>query len=236
MAGSNANLYKKTFTYVPPSPPTELIESSSFTLDFAARKFVNVGIDPAEKFQVVVHILTSSRYVQITPDFLKKIFSCMGHILSFVLDTPEKYKRIIFYEDELIKLTSMTYSGENVLVIEAKNRDGCRVLLNRSDLIKLQYLECSIFETLVRKEVLTAPLIIKQYEEMSAYLINKCAQHKSPPKNLNEMIIFIKNINDDRVVKSMPNFTNQIQMCAAEQLAEFLLNQSANTLHEVPNK
>jgi len=63
MAVSNADLYKKTFTYVLPSLSTELIESSSFTFDFVARKFVNVGIDPTEKFQVVVHILTSSRCV-----------------------------------------------------------------------------------------------------------------------------------------------------------------------------
>jgi hypothetical protein len=237
MAGSiedNKALYKKhTFTYVPPKPPTELIESTSYTLDFAARKFVHIGIDPSEKLQVVVHLLTSSRHVHITTDFLKKIFSYMGHILSFILDTPQKYKRVIFYEDEKMKLSSMMYSGENVLVIEAKNRDGCRVLLNRADLIRLQYLECSIFESIVRKEVFTAPLVIKQYEEIVVYLDKKCTQHNSPLKNVDEMIVFIKNIQDDRVVKSIPNFTNQIQMCAAEQLAESLLNQRANNSHKV---
>ncbi|KAE9536177.1 hypothetical protein AGLY_007400 [Aphis glycines] len=111
MTGSisdNAVLYKKkTSTYV---PPTELIESTSYTLDFAAH-------------------------------FMKKIFGFMGHILSFISDTPHKYKRVIFYEDEKMKLSRMMYSGENVLVIETKNRDGCRVLLNRGDLLRLQYLE-----------------------------------------------------------------------------------------------
>lgn len=142
MAGTiadNSALYKKkSFTYVPPTPPAELIETSSYTLDFAARKFIHIGIDPSEKLQVVVHLLTSSRHVHVSTDFLKNIFSYMGHILSFILDTPQKYKRIIFYEDQKMKLSSMTYSGENVLVIEAKNRDGCRVLLNRADLIRLQ--------------------------------------------------------------------------------------------------
>lgn len=62
-------------------------------------------------------------------------------MLSFILDTPQKYKPVIFYEDDKIKLWNMMYSGENVLVIEAKNRDGCRVLSNRADLIPLQYFE-----------------------------------------------------------------------------------------------
>jgi len=119
----------------------------------------------------------------------------------------------------------MTYCGENVLVIEAKNRDGCRVLLNRVDLIRLQYLECSIFESIVRKELFTAPLVKIQYEEIFKYLDKKCSQNNSPPKNVDEMVVFIKNIQDDRVVKCIPNFSNQIQMCAAEQLAESLLHQ-----------
>ncbi|XP_050065767.1 uncharacterized protein LOC126554778 [Aphis gossypii] len=237
MAGSiadNCALYKKkTFTYVPPTPPAELIESTSYTLDFASRKFVHIGFDPSEKLQVVVHLLTSSRYVHITTDFMKKIFGFMGHILSFISDTPQKYKRVIFYEDEKMKLSSMMYSGENVLVIETKNRDGCRVLLNRGNLLRLQYLECSIFESIVRKEVFTALLIIKQYEEIVEYLDKKCRQHKSPPKTVDEMVVFIKNIQDDRVVKSIPNFSNQIQMCAAEQLAESLLHHRANISHEI---
>lgn len=234
MAGSiedNAVLYKKKpFTYVPPSPPAELIETTSYTLDFASRKFVHIGIDPTEKFKIVLHIITSSRYVHITPDCLKTIFSYMGRIFS---TEPQTYKRIIFYEDLKIKLSNMMYSGENVLVIESKTRDGCRVLLNLADLMRLQYLECCIFESIMRKEVFTAPLIIKQYEEFATYVDEKCARHKSPPKNVDEMRIFIQNMQDERTVESSPNFTSQIQMCAAVQLAESLLNLEAYNPHEV---
>jgi len=54
----------------------------------------------------------------------------------------------------------MVYGGENVFVVESKNREGCIVLLNRSDLIQLQYLESSIFEAIVRKDIFTNPLIL----------------------------------------------------------------------------
>ncbi|CAI6375271.1 unnamed protein product [Macrosiphum euphorbiae] len=128
MAGSiadNASIYKKKpFTYVPPSPPAGLIDSTSYTLDFTTRKFVLVGIDPTDDFQTVIHILTSSRHVKLTTDFLKRIFSLMGNVLSFIQEIPKSYKRNIFLETEFFKLSSMVYVGANVLLIESKPRTG----------------------------------------------------------------------------------------------------------------
>jgi len=58
MAGSITNMtavYKnKTFTYVPPAPPAELIDYNNFILDFADRKFLNVGFDSEDKFNIVI--------------------------------------------------------------------------------------------------------------------------------------------------------------------------------------
>jgi len=48
MAGSiadNLAVYKKTFNYVPPTPPAELLEATNFTLDFVSRKFIQIGIE-----------------------------------------------------------------------------------------------------------------------------------------------------------------------------------------------
>ncbi|XP_025193968.1 uncharacterized protein LOC112593677 [Melanaphis sacchari] len=43
---NNATIYKKTFTYIPPTPPLELIESTNYTLNFVKhyldRELVNV--------------------------------------------------------------------------------------------------------------------------------------------------------------------------------------------------
>jgi hypothetical protein len=161
MAGSIGNMAavykKKNFIYVPPTPPAELIDCNNFILDFTGRKFLNVGLDPTDEFNTVVQIITPSRYINMPADFLRRIFSLMGNILSFILDQPQKYKRNLFLETEIISLSSMVYQGENMLVIESKTQAGCRVLLNKADLMKLQYLEWSIQETVVRKSTIIRP-------------------------------------------------------------------------------
>jgi len=85
--------------------------------------FLHVGIDPVQQFIVSIQIITSTRHVNIFVDFLKRIYSLMGHILSYILSTSVKYKRFIFLESELISLSSMVYRGETV-VVESKNSRG----------------------------------------------------------------------------------------------------------------
>lgn len=226
MAGSiadNAEIYKKKmYTYVPPSSPAGLIDSTSYTLDFTTRKFVLVGIDPTDAFQTVIHILTSSRHVKLTTDFLKRIFSLMGNVLSFIQEIPKSYKRNIFLETEFFKLSSMVYVGANVLVIESKTEDGCRVLLNRTDLIQLQNFEWSISASIGEKDIFIKPKIMKQMKEYSEYLIGKILQVDSPPKNVQEMQIFI---NNQEVKQTSENrFLSQIKMFAPTQLAELCMN------------
>ncbi|KAF0711571.1 Uncharacterized protein FWK35_00024495, partial [Aphis craccivora] len=63
MAGSitdYAKVYSKVFKYVPPTPPSHLMDSTNFTIHFNNRKFILIGINPTEKFNVRVHIITSS--------------------------------------------------------------------------------------------------------------------------------------------------------------------------------
>jgi len=228
MAGPVANMVdiwkKKNFTYVPPAPPANLIESTSYTIDFTNRKFLNIGLDPTDKFNTIVQVITPSRYVNISPDFLRRIFSLMGNILSFVLEQPEKYKRTLFLETEFNKLSSMVYRGENVLVIESKNHEGCRILLNRSDLIRLQYLEWSIFETVVRKSAIIQPAVLKQFDMFLTYIDGESTKSNSPPKTPYEMISFIENLHDDIVLSDMQkneaNLISQLKMFASTQLAE----------------
>uniref|UniRef100_A0A2S2NMC1 Uncharacterized protein n=1 Tax=Schizaphis graminum TaxID=13262 RepID=A0A2S2NMC1_SCHGA len=227
MAGSivdNANLYSKTFKYVPPTPPANLIDSTNYTLHFNTRKFIHIGIDPTDNFNVVIHVITASRYVKVTPDFLRSIFSLMGHILSFILDQIVKYKRIVFLETDIFKLSSMVYGGENVLVLESKIQDGCRVLLNRNDLLQLQYLEWPIFETVVRKSTIMRPVILDQFKMFGGYIDQKLAAVKSIPRSNDEMEIFIKNLQNQHIIATLPkdnvSLISQLKVYALTQLTE----------------
>ncbi|KAL4126797.1 hypothetical protein QTP88_011006 [Uroleucon formosanum] len=118
----------------------------------------------------------------------------------------------------------MVYKGENVLVIESKKKEGCRVLLNRTDLMKLQYLEWCILETVVRKSTIIRPLVLKQFEIMTNYLDHEFANVDSPPKTSEEIFVFIKNLSDDKIIGSTPkhdmNFISQLKMFATKQLAD----------------
>ncbi|KAL4153417.1 hypothetical protein QTP88_001250 [Uroleucon formosanum] len=189
-----------------------------------ALSVVCFGLDPTDEFNTIVQVITPSRYVNMPADFLRRIFSLMGNILSFILDLPQKYKRNLFLETETISLSSMVYQGENMLVIESKTQDGCRVLLNRTDLIRLQYLEWSIHETVARKSAIIRPTVLKQFEIIGDYIDREFTKADSPPKTSEEMIIFINNLSDNKIIVFTPkedmNFISQLKMFASSQLAE----------------
>lgn len=63
MAGSIAKMKTiynhKSFTYVPPTPPAELIDCNNFIFDFADSNFINLTLDSEDDFKIVIHIRTS---------------------------------------------------------------------------------------------------------------------------------------------------------------------------------
>lgn len=224
MAGSitdNAKVYSKVFKYVLPTPPPHLMDSTNFTLHFNNRKFIHIDIDPTDKFNLHVHIITSSRYVNISSDFLRRVFSLMGHILSFILDQTVKYKRTTFLESDNLKLSSVVYTGENVLVIESKNQEGCRELLNRADLVQMQELEWCIFDSINQKCAINRPKILNQVDEYGMHINEITAT--APPKNAEGMINVIKNVKVYQNIPTKRIYANQLKMYAATQLAENLV-------------
>ncbi|KAE9523778.1 hypothetical protein AGLY_015838 [Aphis glycines] len=104
MAGPISEM-NRLYKYVAPSSPSELIDCSNFTIDFENRKFLNIGFDPKDKFNIVLRLITPARYVNISPDFLKRIYSFMGNILSYILDPVVKYKKFTFLECESVLIT-----------------------------------------------------------------------------------------------------------------------------------
>ncbi|XP_060876550.1 uncharacterized protein LOC132949590 [Metopolophium dirhodum] len=226
MAGPVANMAniwkKKPFKYTPPSPPANLIDCSNLTIDFAARKFLNIGLDPTDEFNTRIHIITASRYVNIPVDFLNRIFRLMGNILSFILDQPEKYKRKLFLETDSISLSSMVYQSENTLVIESKIQDGCRVLLNRTDLLLLQDLESTISEIIDRKSIIIKPIVIHQIDLIASFLkTNSMLKHstleimRNRVRNVNNDFISIHVIGENDYI-----FTSQLKLYATDCIVQ----------------
>jgi hypothetical protein len=121
-----------------------------------------------------------------------------------------KYKRTTFLETDILKLTSMEYAGENVLVIESKNQEGCRVLLNRADVMELQKLEHCIFDSITQKCAIIQPKILNQVEEYGAYIDDISA--KAPPENVEDMVIFIENAQVYQNISTNPIYANQLKM------------------------
>jgi len=218
------NYKKQTYKYVPPSPLTNLIETTVFTIDFAERKFLFIGFDPTDNFNVRIHILTPSRHISLHPDFLKRIYLLMGNIFSFILDPPQKTKESIFLNDKFYTLSKMVYRDENMLVINSRIFEGHRILLNRSNLFTLQNLERSIFESVLRKTIIVRPIIINQFEEVLNVLAAKDFKNVS---DIREMISYINNIPDEEIALFVPptqiNYINQIKLFANEQLSIRLL-------------
>lgn len=220
MGGSISEM-NRMYKYVAPTSPTELIDCTNFTIDFENRKFLNVGFDSKDEFNIVVQIITPSRYVNISPDFLRRIYSVMGHVLSYILDTTVRYKKIIFLEDEFVLLTSMVYKGEHVLVMESKKIDGCRTILNRRDLMTIQDLESTILETITMKIAITRPIILNQIDQITDYLKTDFNVDKSA--KLEEVVSITKGIHAELITSHIPknkqSFIHQIKLLATEQLA-----------------
>ena len=218
MAGPTVKLFK----YIAPPTPRRLIDESVFILDFNTRKFITTGLDPADNFNTIIQIVTPSRYVKLTPEFLKKVFSLMGYVFSIILD-PD-FKRIIFLDTEYYKLSTMKYREDNMLVIESKIEKECRILLNRTDLLPLQNIEYSIFETIERKNKFVLPSILHQFDQISTYMKKIIKQ----PTTVEDISLKISNF-QDRLIKASildveQSFISQLKLLASEQLAVDVVN------------
>lgn len=80
------------------SKPTELIDTTNFIIDLAGRKSISIGFDPSNDFNVSIQIITQSRFVCITREFLCSIYSLMWNILPAISNPPIKGREKLFLE------------------------------------------------------------------------------------------------------------------------------------------
>ena len=222
MADSNPTMFKKpVYKYIAPAPANELLDSSAFIIDFTNRKFIHVGIDIQNNFDVMIHIITPSRFISIDPEFLKRIYDLMGNIFSFILDPPQKSVESIFLDDDVVTLSKTIYRGENHLVFNSRVQEGCRVLLNRTDLFALQNLERVIFENVERKTTFTKPYVEYQFNQTVCILADR--DGLDVIANVEDMKNYINSIPEQEIEvltsQSTPSFITQFMMLALEQLA-----------------
>ncbi|KAF0771666.1 Uncharacterized protein FWK35_00023380 [Aphis craccivora] len=175
MAGSIAIMKKlnkqKCFTYVPPTPPTELIDCNYFILDFADRTFLNVGFDFEDK--------TPSRYVSIyVRGFFKMDILADGEYTILHKNLENRF----FWKMNLPHL--------NIGVSRVKEKEGRRVLFDRKNVLKLQYnIEKSIFETIAQKSAIIRPVLLRRFEIIGNYIDRTFT---NVLKTIEEIIILLK--------------------------------------------
>ena len=128
MAGTledNAAVYKQlTNKSCPQATPRELIDTTTFTIDFPERKFISIGLESANSFQLTARLVTATRYVNITVEMLRRIFGMMGNILSIISNPPVKSRERLFLKDENLTLSKASYRGDNMLAIESHFSTG----------------------------------------------------------------------------------------------------------------
>jgi hypothetical protein len=129
---------KQAFKYVVLAPPSELLNSSIFVIDFTTRKFVHVRFNSQNNFNIGIHIISSSRFISINAQFFKWIYTLLGNFLSFILDPQQKYRESIFLYDGVFTLSKSIYQGRINRILNSWVQERCRVMLNITDLFALK--------------------------------------------------------------------------------------------------
>ena len=102
-------------------------------------------------------------------------------------------------------ISCVVHRGKSVLNIESIVHDGRRVMLDRNDLVALQRKERLILEAVARNVGVNKPEVIDQFDRLVLNIdgrfngIESSLSSQSPPDNSGAMMLFIKNLLDDRV-------------------------------------
>jgi hypothetical protein len=156
----------------------------------------------------------------------------MGDIFSFILDPPQKSVESIFLDDDVVTLSKTIYRGENYLVLNSRVQEGCRVMLNRTDLFALQNLERVIFENVTRKTTFVRPNVIYQFDQIVCLLAGR--DGLDVIANVEDMKNYINSVPEQEIEvftsQSIPSLIGQFKLFALEQLAAKTLSKRKTKL------
>ncbi|XP_050520701.1 uncharacterized protein LOC126894069 [Daktulosphaira vitifoliae] len=194
---------KQHYIYIAPTPPAEMIDSSSYTIAFSDRKFLQVGLNPKDDFNVTVCIITPSRYISMSADYLNIIYGMRDEITLFLQSPPVKGENIMVYQNVDFNITKVLYHDTVHLVLESRMVDGCRVLLNNENINRLMDLQCTINSTISRK-IKTRLLLSHQIDRIIQYADGKWSDPKIQQSNNDEIVNFIRSLNDKEICDTFP--------------------------------
>ncbi|XP_050547315.1 uncharacterized protein LOC126908999 [Daktulosphaira vitifoliae] len=202
---------KQRYVYVAPTPPAEMIDSSSYTISFGDRKFLQLGLNPKEDFNITVYIITPSRYISMSTEFLNTIYGMMNEINIFLQSSPVRNENNILCRNECFKLSKTLYRDSVHLVLESATTEGCRVLLNKENIQILKQMECTINNGITRK-LKTRLLLSRQIDRIIQYADGKWPGLRTLQSPNDEMVNFIRSLNDIEIGDS--NYISELKNLA----------------------
>lgn len=219
MATVNSNLKKSNKENNEQEPLSLLIDPTFFVINFVERKFLSIGLDPVDNFNVTSRIITPSSYLLITPQTLQQIFTITRDILPTLLDTQLKTKTSKCIVDDTILLSKITRRGDVQLVFQSTYNSG-KVLLSRQDLIALQHVERSALDSISLKTKIIRPVVLRQLEQIAVYLKSNYPYADT----IEDGLLVIKDVLHEALISLIPNeetcFVSQLKLYADRQIAE----------------
>lgn len=220
VSSTDGNMATSTTKRTTGDSPGDLIDATVFNINSDDRKFLIIGLDPTNHFEVIVQIISASQQIVFSPDFLRRIFSVMDHIIPAILDVSSKTKTKVFVSNDTVKLCKIVYRGQNKLSFQLKADRERRVLLDSKDVIALRYMEWSTFENIVLKSSISKPIVVAQVNDIVDYMKKTFPRGNS----VEEMISVIESVTIDILSANSPKnracFTSQLKHFAVKHIAE----------------
>ncbi|XP_050544308.1 uncharacterized protein LOC126907235 [Daktulosphaira vitifoliae] len=127
----------------------------------------------------------------------------MDEISLFLQSPPVKGENIMLYQNVDFNITKVLYRDSVHLVLESATTEGCRVLLNKENIQILKQMECTINSAISRK-LKTRLLLSRQIDRIIQYVDSKWFGPKIQQSNNDEMVNFIRSLNDIEICDTIP--------------------------------
>lgn len=213
--------------------PSLLIDPTFFVINFVERKFLSIGLDPADNFNVTARIIAPSSYLFTTPETLQRMFTMTRDILSRLMDAQLKTKTSECIVDDTVLFSKISRRGEIKLVFRSTFNDG-KVSLSPEDLIALQHMERSAVDNILLKTKVIRPMVLRQLQRIAVYL----KSNFSSSDTIEDKISVIRDVLHELIMSPDEEmcFASQLKLNADRQIAEKWMSLVRNGSNEVLKK